>query len=110
MSCIRVVLSSLAAVTAMSLVGCAETGFPADSVAGVVIEVTGGLIEIESFVVLDSSGDSHKFFPRDGMQVVGSPVAHLRDHLISGERVRVMFYKDPSGSPIADDVVHASDD
>ncbi len=44
-------------------------------VVGIVTEVTGDLTEIESFVVLDTSGDSHKFTPRDGMTVTGSPAS-----------------------------------
>ncbi len=75
-------------------------------VVGVVSEVTGDLSGIESFVVLDSNGDSHKFIPADGMTVVGAPPSHLRDHLLSGELVKVIYHEGSDGELIADDVTY----
>ncbi len=71
---------------------------------GVVTEVTGDLVSIESFVVIDGAGNSHKFIPGQGMTVAGGPASHLRDHLVSGERVKVLFHPGSNGELIADDV------
>ena len=75
-------------------------------IVGIVTEVTGDLSGVESFVVLDPNGDSHKFTPADGMTVVGGPPFHLRDHLLSGEAVRVIYHEGTGGELIAEDVLH----
>ena len=73
-------------------------------VMGIVTEVTGDLSGVESFVVLDSEGDSFKFKPRDGLMVMGQQPSHLRDHVLSGEPVTVTYHQDASGELIADEV------
>ncbi len=94
-------------VFAAVLAGCSTTPDSAHEVVGVVTGVTGNLTDIESFVVLDSEGNSHLFELADGMTVNGAPPSHLRDHLVSGEAVRVFFHEDSSGTRIADDVLDA---
>lgn len=93
-------------IVAVLIAGCSGSQAADDEVVGVVTEVMGSLTTIESFVVLDAQGRSHKFAVAPGMTVVGSPPSHLRDHLISGEIVRVMFHETPNGGRIADNVVH----
>jgi len=95
-------------VLAIAVSACATSESTEGEVVGLVIEVTGDLTAIESFVVLDSSGDSYKFFPGDGMTVMGSPPMHLRDHLVSGEPVKVMYHEGSDSELVADDVVHGN--
>jgi hypothetical protein len=73
-------------------------------VAGVVTEVTGDLSGVESFVVLDDDGDSYKFVPGSGLEVMGNPPSHLRDHVVSGDPVIVTYHEDALGVLVADEV------
>lgn len=98
-----IIITAIAAIVA----GCSTDAVSEGEVTGIVTEVTGDLVEVQSFVVLDSNGDSHKFSPGEGMTFMGAPPSHLRDHVVSGEAVRVRYHKGPSGSLIAVDVVHA---
>lgn len=93
-------------VLALFVASCATDDSTDGEVIGIVTEVTGDLAEIASFVVLDDGGDSHKFTPADGMTVVGAPASHLRDHILSGELVRVIYHEGPDGKLVADDVQH----
>ncbi len=95
-------------VLAIAASACATSASTEGEVVGIVSEVTGDLSGVESFVVLDSNGDSHKFIPGDGMTVMGSPPLHLRDHLISGEPVKVLYHEGPDSELIADDVEHGN--
>lgn len=100
---------TLVVMIAVAVIAAACSG-PTESegeVSGIVTEVTGDLTVIESFVVLDTEGNSHKFIPGDGLTVMGAPPPHLRDHVISGEPVTVVFHEGPDGVLIADDVTHA---
>ena len=87
--------------------GCSAAEVPSGEVIGIVTEVTGDLTSIESFVVIDGSGDSFKFVPGEGLTVAGGPVSHLRDHVVSGEQVMVLFHSGAQGELIADDVQDA---
>jgi hypothetical protein len=80
------------------------------SVSGVVTEVTGDLSVVSSFVVLDGDGDSHLFYPEQGLLFLGGPLAHLRDHVLSGERVTVIFEETSDGRLIAVLVEHQDDE
>jgi len=102
----KLIFVALVAVWALAA-GCSGEAASQDEVVGVVTEVTGDLAEIESFVVLDAEGNSHKFTPGDGLTVMGAPPSHLRDHVVSGEPVKVIFHASPDDELIADDVVHA---
>ncbi len=92
------------------VLGSACSGSSGDDgeVIGVVTEVTGDLSGIESFVVLDSEGESFKFKPRSGLRFMGAPPSHLRDHVISGEPVKVTYHENSTGELIADEVEDAS--
>lgn len=98
----------LAASAALILsAGCSTAEESSGEVVGIVTEVTGDLTSIESFVVIDGSGDSSKFVPGEGLTVAGGPVSHLRDHVVSGEQVKVLFHSGEKGELIADDVQDA---
>lgn len=86
---------------------CSEAPGHEGEVVGIVTEVTGGLSGVESFVVLNAEGDNFKFKPRSGLLVMGAPPSHLRDHVISGEPVRVVYHRDSTGELIADEVTDA---
>lgn len=91
----------------VAIAGCSTDAASEGEVVGIVTEVTGDLVEIQSFVVLDANGDSHKFFPGEGMTVVGVPPSHLRDHVVSGEAIRVLYVDGAGGTLVAVNVVHA---
>lgn len=95
-------------VLTIAVSACTTSESAEGEVVGLVTEVTGDLSGVESFVVLDSNGDSYKFIPGDGMTVMGSPPMHLRDHLVSGEPVKVMYHEGSDSKLIADDVVHGN--
>jgi hypothetical protein len=59
---------------------------------------------VESFVVLDAEGNSHKFIPSPGLEVMGQAPSHLRDHVVSGEPVTVVYHENPAGEHVADQV------
>ncbi|MDK1019582.1 MAG: hypothetical protein QGD89_09305, partial [Actinomycetota bacterium] len=95
------------AALAVAALGCTS---PADSegeMLGIITEVTGDLSIVESFVVLHASGDSFKFSPGPGMTVMGAPASHLRDHVLSGETMRVLYIKGSDGALTAINVRHA---
>ena len=80
------------------------------SISGVVTEMTGDLSVVQSFVVLDSDGDSHLFSPEEGLLFLGGPLSHLRDHVLSGERVTVTFEETSDGRLIAVLIEHQGDE
>lgn len=100
--------SVILCVLAIAASACGTSESTDGEVVGLVSEVTGDLSGVESFVVLDSNGDSYKFVPGDGMTVMGGPPMHLRDHLVSGEPVKVMYHEGSDSELIADDVVHGN--
>jgi hypothetical protein len=94
----------LAALLLASLLAgaCASTGN--STLVGSVIAVDGDLVDVRTFEVL-SDGASFEFRPAlDGNFSI--PLVHLRDHLRSGEPVRVT-YREVEGELVASDVVDA---
>jgi len=83
---------------------------PEPTISGVVTEVTGDLSVVKSFVVLDVEGDSHMFYPEEGLLFLGGPLPHLRDHVLSGQRVTVTFEETNDGRRIAVLIKHQEDD
>ena len=72
---------------------------------GVVIDLVGGISSIESFTVRLGDGTDRIFEPAPGILFHGAaPLAHLRDHLVSGERVEVRFRTLDDGTLLALDV------
>lgn len=91
--------------------GCSGTdGGDADhaehSVTGVVTEVSGDLTMVESFVVLDDEGNSHLFVPEANLTFYGGPLTHLRDHVVTGQRVTVTFESSAYGGMTATLILH----
>jgi hypothetical protein len=107
----RTIVLAVATAIAIAAVGCASDDSGAsDEVVGVVAEVTGDLTHVESFVVLDDAGNSHLLTPAEGLLFYGGPLSHLRDHIVSGERVRVTFEEGAYGAMTATLIVHADGD
>jgi hypothetical protein len=107
----RTIVLAVATAIAIAAVGCASDDSGAsDEVVGVVAEVTGDLTHVESFVVLDDEGNSHLLTPAEGLLFYGGPLSHLRDHIVSGERVRVTFEEGAYGAMTATLIVHADGD
>lgn len=98
---------------AMALVvsACAsEDSADANAVEGIVTEVTGDLTAVESLVIMDSDGRSHLFRPNPGLLFYGGPLSHLRDHVVTGQRVVVSFEAGAYGGRIAILIEHADAD
>jgi hypothetical protein len=74
------------------------------TVTGSIIEVSGDLIQVDSFTVL-SDGAAYTFVPEEDAKF-SIPLPHLRDHLRSAEAVEVTFVE-AEGILIASDVVDA---
>jgi len=91
-------------ITAMAVAACSDSTSTEGEVFGIVTEVTGDLSGVESFIVLDTEGDSHKFIPGPGLEVMGQPPSHLRDHVVSGEPVTVTYHENSAGELVADQV------
>jgi hypothetical protein len=98
------------AVLLLTVAGCSSNAVDDDhhddTVSGVVTEVSGSLTEVESFVILDDEGNSHLFRPEPGLLFLGGPLGHLREHVVSGERVTVTFEPTADGEMIATLIVH----
>ena len=87
------------------LIVVAACGGGEKEVSGLVLEaVERNLVEIEYFRVRDDAGRVWEFFT---MGNVGTSAAHLRQHQLSGERVRVIYLED-GGRLIAVDVGDAA--
>ena len=86
------------------LIGACATS-DSSTLVGSVIGVDGDLVDVHSFVVL-SDGESFEFLPALDVEF-SIPLAHLRDHLRSGEGVKVT-YRDVEGVLVATDVVDAT--
>lgn len=83
---------------------CSASTSTEGEVFGIVTEVTGDLSGVESFVVLDADGNSHKFVPSPELEVMGQAPSHLRDHVVSGEPVTVIYHENSAGELVADEV------
>ncbi|MEN8041288.1 MAG: hypothetical protein ABFR95_07265 [Actinomycetota bacterium] len=94
---IVVVLAGLA-------IGCSNDAGADGAIAGVVSEVTGTDEVVESFVVLDANGDSHRFAPAPDMVVSGTSQT-MRDLVVSGDEVSVTYETGTDGHLIATDVI-----
>lgn len=87
---------------------CSDVPDREGEVVGIVTEVTGDVNGVESFVVLTPDGDSFKFKPRAGLLVMGAPPFQLRERVVSGDAVKVVYHREPAGDLIADEVVDGS--
>ena len=85
---------------AVSVVGCGGDD-ASDTVTGVVTQVTGQLAEVDSFVITDTDGKSHRFVPAEGLRFHDGPLDHLREHIITGTPVVVVFERGADGALVA---------
>ena len=96
---------AVATVAAVLLVAVACGGDGEKEVSGLVLEaVERNLVEIELLRVRDDDGRVWEFSTEGN---VGTSAAHLRQHQLSGERVRVI-YREEGGRLIAVDVGDAT--
>jgi hypothetical protein len=77
-----------------------------EMVDGVVIDVVGDLSTTEAFTLALSDGSQIIFYPTADATFHGGPMSHIRDHLLTGEHVRVEYVQLPDGSHAA---TYASD-
>ncbi len=95
----RVVLASLLLATA---VACSDGR---QTVRGIVIEVEGGITEIDGFLLRTAGGETIRLRPADGILFHdNAPIGHLRDHLRSGEEIEVEYEILDDGSAVAYEV------
>lgn len=107
----RLIILAVAVAVAVTAVACGSDDSGGSSeVVGVVTEVTGDLTQVESFVVLDEDGNSHLMTPENGLLFYGGPLSHLRDHIVTGQQVRVTFEEGAYGAMTATLIVHADGD
>jgi hypothetical protein len=97
---------ALVAVTAIvSLSACSTSGTGGgNTLTGVISEVSGDLTNVSGFVVLAEDGSSHRFTPTEGLLFEGGPLTHLREHVVTGQRVVVTFERGVAGELIATSV------
>lgn len=87
---------------AILIVVAACSGGDDDSVRGVVIDVQGDIITVESFTLRLPDGTDRVFEPAAGVLFHGTaPIGHIRDHLRTGEPVDVRFMVLDDGTSIA---------
>ncbi len=85
--------------------GAGETGIA----TGVVIDLEGDLTTVSSFVLRLPDGSDQEVVPAPGIRFHGnSAISHLRDHLRSGEPVRIEYEVLDDGSWVAGVVEDAS--
>lgn len=58
---------------------------------GVVVDVVGSIVEVDSFTVRTPDGADLTFIPQARLLFDGGPLSHLSEHLRSGERVHVEY-------------------
>lgn len=79
-------------------------------IEGIVTQVSGELSAVETFIVLDDQGDSHQFEPTPGLLFYGGPLDHLRDHILTGQRIKVTYETAAYGAMVATLIEHADGD
>ena len=100
------VLGVIAAAIALAACG-SDSSEDSLKVEGIVTEVTGDLTAVESLVIMDSDGRSHLFKPSPGLLFYGGPLSHLRDHVLTGQRVVVTFEAGLYGERVVVLIKHA---
>jgi hypothetical protein len=70
------------------------------TVVGRVVEVDGDLSAVESFTIITEDGETLSFEP-DPFGRFPFPLPHLREHLLSGEQLRVDYRPAEDGTLVA---------
>lgn len=106
------ILVVVALAGAVALVGtaCSDSASADGPVEGIITQVSGELGSVETFIVLDDDGKSHQFTPEPGLLFYGGPLDHLRDHIVTGQRVVVTFEESAYGKNTAVLILHADAD
>ncbi|MGI9584850.1 MAG: hypothetical protein ACR2N7_04605 [Acidimicrobiia bacterium] len=104
------VLLLIIATISVAAAACSDGGGSDEPVEGIVTQVTGELGSVETFIVLDDHGNSHLFTPEPGLLFYGGPLDHLRDHIVSGQRVVVTYESSAYGNQTAVLILHADAD
>ncbi|MGI9665808.1 MAG: hypothetical protein ACR2N2_01735 [Acidimicrobiia bacterium] len=105
----RRILVLMAVVLAFVAAGCGSSSGD-EPVEGAVTQVSGELGAVESFIVMDGNGDSHQFEPAEGLLFYGAPLDHLRDHILTGQLVKVTYEEAAYGALVATLIEHADGD
>jgi len=92
------------AVLLSALAGCTSDTSTDTTVVGIVTQVSGDLGSVESFIITDPEGQSYQFTPADGLLFDGGPIDHLREHIISGDPVKVRYERSDDGAMVAVEV------
>ncbi|NND03164.1 MAG: hypothetical protein HKN91_10290 [Acidimicrobiia bacterium] len=84
------------------LVGSVACSDGRQTARGIVIEVEGGITEVEGFLLRLPDGQTIRLSPADGVLFHdNAPIGHIRDHLRTGETVEVEFEVLDDGSAVA---------
>lgn len=75
---------------------------------GVIIAVDGGLQVINSFTLLTPEGELMTFVPGPDLLFGGGPLSHLREHLVDGLPVHVVYIVEVDATNVAIEVDDAS--
>jgi len=98
-------LLAIAALVLTACAGAAANGTEeAVEVSGVVIDVQGNLQGTDSFTLLIEDGSELVLVPAPGLLFEGGPLSHLRDHVLSGAKVKVVYTVEDDGTHIAIEV------
>ena len=103
-------LTTVIAALALVAAACGNASDDDAPVEGVVTQVSGGLGAVESFVVMDDRGESHQFEPEAGLLFFGAPLDHLRDHIVTGQKIVVTYERGAYGALTATLIEHADGD
>ena len=73
-----------------------------ETVRGIVIEVEGGIAEVDGFLLRLSDGEQIRLRPADGILFHdNAPIGHIRDHLRTGEPIEVEYEVLDDGTAVA---------
>lgn len=87
---------------ALILVAAGACGDGRQTVRGVVVEVEGGITEVEGFLVRSADGATLRLRPASGILFHdNAPLGHIRDHLRSGEPIEVDYEVLDDGTAVA---------
>jgi hypothetical protein len=80
----------------------AACGGSRGTIEGVVIEVDGDLTEVTSFVVVTEEGERLAFTPAPDLAFHdGAPLAHLMEHVRTGQPIRIRYTIAEDGDLVA---------
>lgn len=90
-----------AALSVLALIGILTSCGAGHSAVGVVTAFDGDLQTVNSFTIQTLDGDEMTFVPDIRVTLIEFPVTHLKDHLVSGDRIRVVWEERDDGTLVA---------